>query len=54
MAGRGRRFSFHGAYKRKADAKKKEKSVGGFVRAVMLCRKRKCHRRYVVLKKRGQ
>lgn len=33
MAGKGKFFSFHGAFASKADAVKKERRVGGFIRA---------------------
>jgi hypothetical protein len=52
MAGKGRKFSFHGAFKRKADAKRREKSIGGFIHATLFCKKKKCHRRFLVLKPR--
>lgn len=54
MAGKGRRFNFHGMYKAKADARRKEKTVGGFIRAIRKCSRktRKCHRRYLVLTRR--
>lgn len=45
MAGKGRRFVFHGAFKSKADAKRKERAVGGFVRAKSI----RGHRRYIVM-----
>lgn len=31
MAGKGRNFTFHGAFKTKRSAVKKERSVGGFI-----------------------
>jgi hypothetical protein len=34
MAKRGRKVTFHGAYGSKADAKAKERKVGGFVRRI--------------------
>jgi hypothetical protein len=32
MAGHGKKFDFHGAFKSKAEAMAKEKEVGGFIR----------------------
>jgi hypothetical protein len=32
MAGKGKRFNFHGSYSKKADAVAKEKEVSGFIR----------------------
>ena len=32
MAGHGKRFDFHGSFASKAEAVKKEKEVGGFIR----------------------
>lgn len=52
MAGRGKKFTFHGAFKSKAAAKRKEKSIGGFIRRTKFCRKKKCRMRFLVLKAR--
>ena len=52
MAGRGKKVTFHGAFKHKRDAVKKEKSIGGFIRATLFCRQRKCSKRYLVMKER--
>lgn len=54
MAGQGRLFKFHGMYKKKSRARAKEKTVGGFIRAIRKCNRktRKCHRRYLVLTRR--
>lgn len=52
MAGKGKRFTFHGAYGKKADAKRKERAVGGFIERKVI----KGHLRFVVMKgkrKRG-
>jgi hypothetical protein len=38
MSGIGKRFRFHGRFKTKADAKRKEKSVYGFIRKVTVKR----------------
>jgi len=46
MAGRGKRFTFHGAFVTKAKARRKEKSVGGFIRRTKI----KGSVRYLVLK----
>ena len=54
MAGKGRKFSFHGAFKKKADARRKESAIGGFIRRMTICRKNICSKRYVVMKKRGR
>lgn len=48
MAGRGRRFTFHGAYTRKTQARRKEHSVRGFIRRAIIGG----HLRYVVLKRK--
>lgn len=32
MAGKGKQFDFHGSFTSKAEAVKKEKEVGGFIR----------------------
>lgn len=45
MAGKGKRFDFHGAFAKKEDAVRKEKEVGGFIRE----RKINGHVRYFVL-----
>lgn len=52
MAGRGRKFKFHGAFKKKSDAKRKESSVGGFIRKTLFCKKKKCRTRFLVLTER--
>lgn len=49
MAGKGRKVKFHGAFASKADAKKKERKVGGYIKTFML----KGHRRYSVLTRKG-
>lgn len=42
MAGRGRSFTFHGAFKKKADAVRKEKSIAGaYIKRVHLFRGKK-------------
>jgi len=46
MAGQGRKFTFHGAYKEKEDAVREEKKVHGFIRREKI----KGHLRYVVMK----
>jgi len=48
VAGRGRKVKFHGAFGSKAAARRKERSVGGYIRAAMI----KGHRRYLVLTRR--
>lgn len=45
MAGKGKRFNFHGAFKRKEDAKRKEKQVGGFIKTIKV----RGHTRYSVM-----
>ena len=45
MAGKGKLFKFHGAFKSKRAAVRKEGLVHGFIRKVSI----KGHRRYVVL-----
>jgi len=45
---RGRKFTFHGAFSKKASARKKEKRVHGFI----LERKIRKHKRYIVVKKK--
>ncbi|OLC85614.1 MAG: hypothetical protein AUG85_08285 [Gemmatimonadetes bacterium 13_1_20CM_4_66_11] len=45
MAGRGRQFSFHGAFGSKAAARSKERAVGGFIKPTMI----RGHRRFVVM-----
>ena len=49
-AGKGKRFTFHGAFSTKADAKRKERSegTGAFIRRVKI----KGHFRYVVMRQR--
>lgn len=49
MAKRGRKVSFHGAFKSKAKAVAKERRVGGFIRAITV----RGQRRYVVMTRRG-
>jgi hypothetical protein len=49
MAKRGRKVTFHGAFKSKADAVAKERRVGGFIKAVTV----RGSRRYVVMTRRG-
>ncbi len=46
-AGKGRQFTFHGAFTKKADAVAKEREVGGFIREAMV----KGQKRYMVMKK---
>jgi hypothetical protein len=46
MSGRGRNFTFHGAYKKKSDAVHEEKKVHGFIRHTKI----HGHWRYVVMK----
>jgi len=46
MAKRRRNFTFHGAYTKKKDAVRKERSVGGFVRRTKI----KGSTRYLVLR----
>jgi hypothetical protein len=48
MAGRGRKFKFHGAFKSKARAVRKERSVHGFIER----HKIKGHTRYIVMTRR--
>lgn len=48
MAGRGRRFTFHGSFKSKSKAVAKEQTIGGFIRKV--CFGSEC--RYTVMKPR--
>jgi hypothetical protein len=43
------KFKFHGAFGKKADAKRKEKSVGGFIRLTKI----RGSTRYVVMTKRS-
>lgn len=50
MAGKGKKFEFHGSYSRKADAVKKEQEVGGFIREHTIEGKR----RYFVLTKKDK
>jgi hypothetical protein len=45
MAGKGKRFNFHGSFNKKADAVAKEKEVSGFIRE----KKVGGHVRYFVL-----
>ena len=45
MAGRGRRFKFHGAFGSKAKAKAKERAVGGFIKRMKI----RGDTRYVVM-----
>jgi hypothetical protein len=46
MAGRGRTVTFHGAFKSKVRAKRKERRVHGYIRRARI----KGHTRYLVLK----
>ena len=46
MAGKGKKFTFHGAFSRKSDAVREERKVGGFIKR----RNIKGHTRYVVMK----
>ena len=48
MAGKGRQFTFHGAFGTKAGAKRKERSVGGFIKRTKIRRKT----RWLVLKRK--
>jgi hypothetical protein len=48
MAGKGRKFVFHGSFKKKREAVKEERKVGGFI----LKRKIENHLRYLVLTER--
>jgi hypothetical protein len=49
MAGRGRRYTFHGAFNSKAQAQRKERArPGSFIRAFRI----RGHNRYVVMKER--
>lgn len=48
MAGRGRKFTFHGAFKSKKKAVRKEHAVGGFIRKKRI----RGHTRYVVMRGR--
>jgi hypothetical protein len=50
MAGRGRRVLFHGAFTAKADAVRKEREVGGFIRPAVV----RGSRRFMVLTRRDQ
>lgn len=45
MAGKGKKFDFHGAYKLKSAARIKEREVGGFIEERMI----DGEKRYVVL-----
>jgi len=45
MAGKGKKFKFHGSFAKKADAKKKEKEVHGFIKPTKI----KGKRRYTVM-----
>jgi hypothetical protein len=49
MAGAGRRYTFHGAFKTKAKAQRKERSrAGSFIREFRI----RGHKRYVVMRER--
>lgn len=49
MAGKGRRVQFHGAFKSKADAVKKERRTsGGYIQTIRV----RGQRRYVVVSRR--
>ena len=50
MAKRGRRVTFHGAFGSKTKAKRKEHSVGGYIRRAKI----KGRMRYLVLTRRGR
>jgi hypothetical protein len=50
MAGTGRTVNFHGAFKSKARAAKKERQRGGFLKPVTI----KGHRRWLVMTDRGK
>ena len=50
MAGQGRKFTFHGAFDRKEDAKREEKKVHGFIRRAKI----RGHLRYVVMKPKAR
>lgn len=52
MAGRGRKFKFHGAYKSKSAARSKEKSEACDNKCFILPRKIRGGRRFVVLERR--
>lgn len=45
MAKRGRQVTFHGAFSKKADARRKERQVGGFIQPRTI----RGRRRYVVM-----
>lgn len=47
MAKKGRLFTFHGAFKSKADARAKERSTGGFIKIIKV----KGQKRYSVITK---
>ena len=49
MAGPGRRVTFHGAFGHKADAVRKERQVGGFIRPITV----QGHRRFAVMTRRN-
>jgi hypothetical protein len=50
MAKSGRRVVFHGAFKSKAKAKRKERHVGGYIKSAIV----RGHRRYLVLTRKGK
>lgn len=49
MAKRGRKVTFHGAFKSKDKARAKERRVGGFIREITV----RGSRRFVVMTRRG-
>lgn len=51
MAGKGRKVMFHGSFTRKADAKRKERRVGGYVKRVKV---RGVTRYTVITRRRGK
>jgi len=50
VAGKGRKFKFHGAFSSKRDAKRKERQTGGFIRRVKI----RGSTRFVVMTQRGK
>jgi hypothetical protein len=52
MAGHLKKFRVHGAYKKKSDAKRKEKSDACEGRCFVLSRKVRGHQRFLVLERR--
>ena len=50
MAGKGRKVTFHGAFKSKEDAVRKERSVkGSYIEEITV----RGHKRYAVISRRG-